>query len=398
MSIPADTYRDPAFLRSQIDAITGFYDPVVIDHEIGGYFDALKDDGTVYDRTTRHLVGTCRFIYNYSVASMLTGDTRNATSALHGLAFLRDAHRLPDGGYAWVLSGRDISDGTRHAYGHAFVLLAAATAAKASIDTAWPMISELYDLLESHFWSPDAQLYVDAISPDDWSTIDPYRGQNANMHMCEAMIAAHEATGEARYLDRAYLLARRICVDLASKTNGLIWEHFTPDWKVDWTYNIDDPKNLFRPYGYLSGHFVEWARLLVTLHGLRPEPWMTERAQALFKIAVDMAWDSENGGMHYSFAPDGTILDTDRYYWVLAEAIAAAALLASHTGDPEYWSWYDAFWDYSHRHLIDHDYGGWYRVLDLHGRKYDDLKSPPAKTDYHPLSACYTALQALGAA
>jgi mannose/cellobiose epimerase-like protein (N-acyl-D-glucosamine 2-epimerase family) len=260
------------------------------------------------------------------------------------------------------------------------------------------MISELYDLLESHFWSPDAQLYVDAISPDDWSTIDPYRGQNANMHMCEAMIAAHEATGEARYLDRAYLLARRICVDLASKTNGLIWEHFTPDWKVDWTYNIDDPKNLFRPYGYLSGHFVEWAKLLVTLHGLRPEPWMTERAQALFKIAVDTAWDSENGGMHYSFAPDGTILDTDRYYWVLAEAIAAAALLASQTGDPEYWSWYDTFWDYSHRHLIDHDYGGWYRVLDLHGRKYDDLKSPPAKTDYHPLSACYTALQALGAA
>ena len=136
MSITAETYRDPAFLRSQIDAITGFYDPVVIDHEIGGYFDALKDDGTVYDRTTRHLVGTCRFIYNYSVASMLTGDTQNATSALHGLAFLRDAHRQPDGGYAWVLSGRNILDGTRYAYGHAFVLLAAATAAKASIDTS----------------------------------------------------------------------------------------------------------------------------------------------------------------------------------------------------------------------------------------------------------------------
>ncbi|GIS63905.1 MAG: hypothetical protein CM1200mP3_01530 [Chloroflexota bacterium] len=39
------------------------------------------------------------------------------------------------------------------------------------------------------------------------------------------------------------------------------------------------------------------------------------------------------GGMNYSFDPDGEILDTDRYYWVLSETFASAALLACRTGN-----------------------------------------------------------------
>lgn len=124
---------------------------------------------------------------------------------------------------------------------------------------------------------------------------------------------------------------------------------------------------------------------------------MTERARELFAVAVDNAWDSDKGGFHYTFGPDGTILDTDRYYWVMSEAIAAAALLGTETGNPDYWRWYDDFWAYSDRCLIDHNYDGWFRILDIYGRTYSDLKSPPAKTDYHPLSACYTALQAIDA-
>ena len=80
------------------------------------------------------------------------------------------------------------------------------------------------------------------------------------MHMCEAMLSAFEATGEEKYLNRAHLLAKRICVDLASKANGLVWEHYKTDWTHDWEYNHDDPKNLFRPYGYLPGHFTEWSK------------------------------------------------------------------------------------------------------------------------------------------
>ena len=221
------------------------------------------------------------------------------------------------------------------------------------------------------------------------------------MHMCEAMLAAYEATNESRFLDRAQLLATRICVELAAKSDGLIWEHFTTDWQHDWEYNRDDPQNLFRPYGYLPGHFVEWTKLLLILeshcrHTAHACDWMLIKAQMLFDSAMETCWDREKSGMHYAFAPNGQILDSDRYYWVFAETFAAAAALAVRTSDERYWQWYDKVWGYSDQHLVDHEFGGWYRVLDENGKKLSNEKSPAAKTDYHPLAACYEVLRVIG--
>ncbi|MCR9138738.1 MAG: AGE family epimerase/isomerase [Alphaproteobacteria bacterium] len=389
------SYRDPEFLTAHIRSIIEFYHPTCIDTERGGYINQMLDDGTVYDRDTKHLVGTCRFIYNYALASIVLGDPQFKAAAEHGLTFLTQQHRQPDGGFAWVLGADGVVDGTRHCYGHAFVLLAAAGAAKAGVDGAADLAADVFELLENRFWDADARLYVDEIAAGDWSAIDPYRGQNANMHMCEAMLAAFEATGETRFLDRAHLLAKRICVDLAAPGDGLVWEHYHTDWTHDWDYNRDDPKNLFRPFGYLPGHFTEWSKLLLILERHRPEPWMMTSAKLLFDTALEKSWDEKGGGMNYTFDPSGTVLDTDRYYWVLAETFAAAAILALRTGDDSYWDWYDRAWRYSDQHLVDHKHGAWYRVLDANNKRYDDKKSPPSKTDYHPLAACFEVLEAM---
>ena len=61
------SYREPAFLLDHIASIIAFYHPICIDEKFGGYINQLRDDGSVYDRNTKHLVGTCRFIYNYSI-------------------------------------------------------------------------------------------------------------------------------------------------------------------------------------------------------------------------------------------------------------------------------------------------------------------------------------------
>ena len=67
------------FLHQQIKALLKFYDPVCRDDKFGGFFNQLRDDGTVYDRTTKHAVGTCRFTVNYSIAALLYGKTSSAT-------------------------------------------------------------------------------------------------------------------------------------------------------------------------------------------------------------------------------------------------------------------------------------------------------------------------------
>lgn len=388
-------FQSEDFLKSHIRSIIDFYHPACIDHEFGGYINQMRDDGSIFDRMTKHLVGTCRFIYNYSLAAITLGDEGCRTAAAHGLAFLRDHHRRPDGGYAWVLSGQDVVDGTRHCYGHAFVLLAAAGARKADVPGADALLDDIWTLLETRFWDAGARLYVDEIAAGDWSAIDSYRGQNANMHMCEAMLAAWEATGNPRYLDRAELLARRVCLDLAEPAGGLVWEHYHTNWTHDWEFNRDDPKNLFRPWGYLPGHFTEWSKLLLILNRHRPADWLIPKAEFLFGAALGRAWDPTTGAINYTFGPDGAIIDTDQYYWVFSETFAAAALLAQATGKDEYRTWYNRVWTYADRYFVDHDHGAWYRILDKSGQRYSDEKSPASKTDYHPLAACYETLQAM---
>ena len=387
-------FRNKIFLENHIEKTLSFYHPNCIDKNLGGYHHQFRDNGLIDDRITKHLVGTCRFIYIYSISFITTKKPEYQIAAEQGLKFLREFHQQPDEGFAWLLDGKKVKDDKRYCYGHAFVLLAAAVATKAQIKGAKEFISEIYEILENNFWDEESNLYLDEMDKG-WKNISPYRGQNANMHMCEAMLSAYEATKEKRYLNRARTLAKRICLDLAKKTNGLIWEHYDSDWNPDWDYNKDDPKHMFKPYGFNLGHSIEWSKLLLILERYLPEPWMLPTSKELFDSTMKKSWDNINGGMHYTLYPDGKILDKDRYYWVLAETFAAASLLALRTNDPNYWDWYDKVWKFSYKYLIDHENGGWYRILDSNNKKYSDLKSPPSKTDYHPIGACYETIEAM---
>ncbi len=413
---PIPDFGDPAFLRAHIADMMAFYHPRSID-PAGGFFHYFRDDGSIYDAAHRHLVSSTRFVFNNAMAAREFADSPLAAeyrdAAAHGLRYLREVHRdAESGGYAWTLRDGKPEDRTYHAYGVAFVLLAYATARKAGLDTAaW--MDETWELLESRFWDADAGLYRDEADAQ-WRFSD-YRGQNANMHMCEAMIAAFEASGETRYLERALMLADHMTRRQAAKAGGLVWEHYDRDWNVDWDYHRDDPKHLFRPWGFQPGHQVEWAKLLMLLQkhlGAKQQApaWLVPTARHLFDVALDSGWDETFGGIVYGFAPTGlekpgadgqafaqgftstTVCDDDKYFWVQAEALAAAARLFAVTGDARYRGEYERIWRYSWQHLVDHRYGAWYRILDRQNRKYSDEKSPAGKTDYHTMGACHDVL------
>jgi len=379
-----------------------FYHPRALDPR-GGFYHYFRDDGTVYDAAHRHLVSSTRFVFNYAMAACefaaeagLARDYLQA--ARHGLAYLRARHRDPvRGGYAWTLREGSPEDRTNHAYGAAFVLLAYAVALRAGLSEAQPWLAETWDLLESRFWDAAHGLYRDDADPD-WNFSD-YRGQNANMHLCEALLAAHAAAGEARYLERALTLADHMTRRQAARAGGLVWEHYDRHWNVDWNYHRDDPRHLFRPWGFQPGHQTEWAKLLLTLdEALRargtPREWLLPKARELFDRAVAAAWDEEHGGLCYGISPEGEVCDADKYFWVQAESIAAAARLAVASGEARYWQWYERLWAYAWRYFIDHEHGAWYRILDRSNRKYSDEKSPAGKTDYHTMGACYDVLAA----
>ena len=392
-------FRNHSFLKDHIKSIMDFYAPNILD-STGGYFQNFKDDGTVFNGGQRHLVSSCRMVFNFCKAYQLFGDEEYLLRAEHGVNYIRQFHW--DGsrkGFNWTLTdGHHADDKTNHCYGTAFVILCFSAALEVGIEGSQQDIDNAYELLASHFWDEQAELYADDATPD-WSSISDYRGQNANMHCCEAFIAAYEATGHAKYLDRAYLIARTIVLTLAGKSNGLIWEHFSKDLSIDWDYNKNDPQNLYRPWGFQPGHQAEWAKLLLVLYGHRPEEWMTARASDLFDRAMASGWDKVNGGILYGISPDGTICDDNKYFWVQAESFAAAARLHAITGDEKYEQWYALIWEYAWQHLIDHRYGAWFRVLTNDNQKISDEKSiAGGKCDYHTIGACWDVLRIMSSA
>ncbi len=395
------SFREPAFLDAHIRSTLAFYDGRCLDAS-GGFFHFFRDDGSVYDRRTRHLVSSTRFVFNHAMAFRRYGGEPYREAARHGLRFLHEAHAQPQGGYAWQLDWHDgrasVQDATNHCYGLAFVLLAHAHAVLAGIDEAKGGLVATFDLMEQRFWEPAHGLYADEATPD-WR-LGGYRGQNANMHACEAMLAAHAASGEARFLDRALRLADSITRRQAALADGLVWEHYRQDWSVDWDYNRDDKTNIFRPWGFQTGHLTEWAKLLLQLEARLPEQdrpaWLLERAQHFFDAAMRHGWDAQHGGLVYGFAPGGAVCDGCKYFWVQAESFAAAALLALRTGEERYWQWYERIWGYAWQHMVDHRHGAWYRILSPDNRKLSDEKSPAGKTDYHTMGACWDVLAALG--
>jgi len=419
---PTPDFRSPAFLRAHIADIMAFYEGRCVD-PTGGFFQFFKDDGTVYDARTRHLVSSTRYVFTQAMGWRRFGNEDWRRNARHALAFVDDVHRQPGGGFAWQLDWHEgratVTDGTNHCYGLAFVLLAHAHALAAGQADAAEGLERTWRLMEERFWETSHSLYADEATPD-WQ-VSGYRGQNANMHACEAMQAAFRATGDAKYLDRAIVLADAVTDTLASRAvelpdvipacAGLVWEHYRAGWAIDPDYNRGDRTNIFRPWGFQTGHQTEWTKLLLQLDrlaadaGRAPDPSRLARARALFDAAMRFGWDTQYGGLVYGFAPDGTLYDGDKYHWVQAESLAAAAWLAvalERAGAPAaevagYWHWYDRLWGYAWEHFVDHRHGAWYRILAPDNAKVTDEKSPAGKVDYHDMGACYDVLSALEA-
>lgn len=387
---PEPDFKACEFLQQHIRSILDFYEPRVL-AENEGFHQSFLDNGKIYDLHTRQLVGSARFVFNYATAYRVHGNAHYRDWANHGLDYLQQIHRQPSGHYAWLVEQGSVVDGKASAYGHAFVLLASASCVRAGITSAIQTLDETWEFLERYFWDEGAQAYADE-RDESLVTLAPYRGQNANMHLCEALLNAWQATGNTRYLDRAEVLANRFTLDLAAQCDGLIWEHYDSCWQVDLEFNRDKPNDRYKPWGFQPGHQIEWCKLLLILNQERANKKWPAKAQELYDRAMRMGWDTTHGGIVYGVAPDGAFCAGEKYFWVHAEAFAAAWRLYKQTHDDKYLADYSRIWSWSWAHLIDHTHGAWYRVRNRDGSAVDDQKSPLGKADYHTLGACWDVL------
>ncbi|WP_253949401.1 AGE family epimerase/isomerase [Mangrovicoccus sp. HB161399] len=348
-----------------------------------GGFDSLGRDGAPLPRGPQELHATTRMVHSFALGhSWGAADCAPVIEA--GLDFLADRHRDPvHGGYAWSVSEEGIADGTKLAYGHVFVLLAAASAKTAGFAAADALLADIAEVLETRFWDAAHGLYRDEFARD-WQPFSEYRGMNANMHAVEAHLAAFETTGERLWLDRAGRILDFFVTRMAPQHGWRLPEHYSADWEVDPDY-AGNP--MFRPRGTTPGHSLELGRLALQHWDLagRPAGGMPDRARRLIETALAEAWLPE-GGLAYTLGPGGKVDVADRYWWPVTEAIGAMATLLKLGGGAEDEAWYRRLWQFASAHFIDPARGGWIPEIDAAGR--------PAETQFRGKPDIYHALQA----
>jgi mannose/cellobiose epimerase-like protein (N-acyl-D-glucosamine 2-epimerase family) len=305
----------------------------------------------------------------------------------HAMEFLWNGHRdSSNGGYFWGVGYDGPADLTKKAYGHAFVLLAAASAKLIGHPDADRLLDDISTILSEHFWEEQVGAAAEEFAPD-WQPLSNYRGQNANMHLTEALMAAFEATSDRNYLQMAERIAELIIRQHAPEHNWHVPEHFTADWQLDRSF-FGDP--VFRPSGTTPGHSLEWSRLLLQLWELggRRLDWLPDASQNLFASAVRDGWDTQKGGFYYTLEWDETPSVRDRYSWPCCEGIGAAYFLGVTVKDDlAYEGWYRKIWNFTAARFIDKFNGGWYPQL---GADQQPNVGPfYGKVDlYHALQAC----------
>lgn len=333
-----------------------------------GGFDYLDDAGHAIPGQPRELHATARMVHSFALGHA-AGLVTDGKVVDHGLQSLWQQHRDNDhGGYVWSFDddGR-VAQGNKLAYGHVFVLLAASTAKLIGHPDADRILDDIREVIEVRYWDA-ANVRLKEEFARDWSEISDYRGMNANMHGVEAFLAAYEASSDRQFLDRAIGIIRFFVGQQGAANAWRLPEHFDTEWDVDPAYEGDP---MFRPAGTTPGHSFEWARLCLHAWDLdgRRDVALLDWARNLYGRADHDGWrQGDGGGIIYTVDDAGQPLRENRYWWPVAEAIAAAVTLLK-LGDDRA-SDYARYLECAEANFMDQRAGGWYPDADRVGAQF----------------------------
>ncbi len=297
--------------------------PVWLEHGVdrarGGFFEALDLRSRACVAPFRRLRVVARQVTVFSEAHR-AGLAGAADAVRLGLAFLDRPAAQEAGGFAWRFDlDHRPTDLTRDLYDHAFVLLAfSAATAVLGTEALLPRALDLLGWLDAAFPHVEGG-YLESLPPA------LPRRQNPHMHLLEALLAAYEAFGDARFRARAEDLLTLFAARLIDPDTGALPEYF------------DDALRPQRRGGVFvvePGHHCEWVWLLHRASALgldRPE--LAAISGRLMAFVDRHGIDPVHGGAVDLVGSDGAVLDPAARLWPQTERLRAEFLRPDATVD-----------------------------------------------------------------
>jgi len=284
-----------------------------IDGVNGGFVEQLTFDGRDAGVEFKRTRVTCRQVYVFSHAAVLGWKAGNQLATPGIDVLVNKAWLGEEAGFARLLSPEgDVLDSAADLYDLAFVLFAFAWRHKAMKDTlSRDWLHRTLDFIETRMRHPGGLGFWHEMPPQGW------RLQNPHMHLTEACLAAHEATGESRFGDAARLLVELFRTKLFDVRTGTLAEYFADDW----SRAPGDDGRIVEP-----GHLFEWVWIL---NAARKQLGMDTAAEmrAAARFAEANGVDHTTGVTYNAVRDDGVALDRGSRTWPNTERLKAAVAL-----------------------------------------------------------------------
>ena len=401
MAAPTQLINNTEF-RSQLeDELTGNILPFWMDHSLdkvnGGFYGALTNDLQIHNEVPRSAILCARILWTYATAYRKLGDRQYLDMAGWAYNALRDTFFDPEyGGVYWTVdkAGKPVFD-HKHHYAQAFAIYGLSEYYRATERPESLVLAQsLFHLLEKHAYDPLHGGYIEG-SSRTWEAL-------ADMRLSDRVLNCRKSMNTMLHILEAYTNLLRVWEDptLRAQQRALIeifQQRIIDPASGHFKLFFDDQWNSLLP-NVSFGHDIEGSWLLLEAAKVQAAPALVDQVrQTAVKIASAVCQDGlePDGSLPYEAGPAG-LVDSDKSWWVQAEAMVGFYNAYQLSGQTRFAQAAQRSWKYIQDNVVDRVHGDWFKILHPDGTPDESsYKVGPWECPYHHSRACFEMIERL---
>jgi mannobiose 2-epimerase len=393
---------DNTDFRLQIQQeLTGNILPFWIKHAVdkinGGFYGALTDNLIIHNEVPRSAIVCARILWTYAAAYQKLGDKQYLEMARWAYDYLTRVFLDQEfGGVYWTVNaaGQRVLD-RKHHYAQAFAIYGLSEYYRATqTPHSLALAQTLFHLLEKHAFDPGCGGYIEG-SSRSWKALadmrlsdrdlDCRKSMNTMLHILEAYTNLLRVWEEATLRKQHKALIETFLQHIVDPATG----HFKLFFDDAWNSLSDNVS---------FGHDIEGSWLLFEAALVQGDPALLEKVRVVSVRIAEAVYASglePDGSLPYEAGPLG-LVDSDKTWWVQAEAMLGFYNAYQLSGQVRFALASYRSWDYIQANLVDRTYGDWIKRLRRDGTPdHTNYKVGPWECPYHHARACFEMLDRL---
>ena len=370
----------------ELENILKYWIDFGLDHVNGGFVGKRDHYNHQISGASKGAVLNTRILWTFSAAYNFTKKPEYLAVADRAYQYIKEHFEDKQfGGLIWELDEKgEILNGRKQIYAQGFGIYGYSEYFKASKNPqALEDAIALFELIEKYSYDPIEGGYLEAFA-NDWSTLEDFRlslkdanepkSMNTHLHILEPYTNLLRVWPDDRLKEKTASLIRIFLDKIIDQRT----HHFNLFFDTDWTV---------RSSTVSFGHDIEGAWLLYEAAKVVGDDLLLAEVTTNLVQMVDATLSDGCAADGSVYNEKNTIsghLDSDKHWWMQAEAIVGLAYAWKITGKDTYLDQLEKVWHFIRTFVIDPVNGEWFGRIDKYGVPIiSDDKAGFWKCPYH---------------